>query len=178
MSAWLSGIALPWLWVGTGFFLLLSLLLMAGLQAIAPNPPGTPSLVAFELAGTPARARAIRDSWGAQGEQNLRRSLWLDFAFMPAYAGLFALASLALARTAMVHGASGALIAAGLGVAAGAVPAAGLDAIENLALLGGLKAPQDGLPPRIAQIAAAFKFGLLGLAAGYWLWALAWRRGG
>src|SRR5512141_3174165 len=48
------------------------------------------SIVAYELAWTPAQAALLFASWGEAGARVARESLWIDFAFMPSYAVLFA----------------------------------------------------------------------------------------
>jgi hypothetical protein len=81
---------------------------------------GGHGIVALELARGPQRARAIVDDWGAEGVAAARRSIRLDWAFVPSYVLLGA--SLGLALDAPV--AAGAVVVAG-----------GCDVVENLAML-------------------------------------------
>lgn len=123
-------------------------------------------IVAYELAFTAGKANEILTAWGADVEPYVRYSLLVDFAFMPAYALLFAGITLLIARTQ-----SGGLRRAGLLIALLPVAAALLDALENLMLLSMLGSPgsiQPG-PPLVAGIAASIKFLLLLVAIVYWL---------
>jgi hypothetical protein len=116
------------------------------------------TIVAFELAWTPAQARAMLTAWGAEGLRVARESLLVDFAFMPAYACLFAGLVLLEARRS-----AEALRRVGLALAAAPFGAWLLDAIENVALLGVLARPEA--PPAglllAAGAAASLKFLLL-----------------
>jgi hypothetical protein len=46
---------------------------------------GGPGIIAFELAGTEARAMQIMDSWGERGRRAARTSLKLDFGYAASY---------------------------------------------------------------------------------------------
>jgi hypothetical protein len=52
---------------------------------------GGPGIIAFELAGTEARAMQIMDSWGERGRRAARTSLKLDFGYAASYGVLTAL---------------------------------------------------------------------------------------
>lgn len=135
---------------------------------------GGPGILALEVAGTPGRASVILAEWGPDGIDWARISLLVDFPFLLAY-GLF-LAALATAAGNRIRPvAAGTGPAARLGqtlvvlspwIAWGFIAAAGSDVIENIALL---RVIEYDLTPwaRLAEVAAAVKFGLLGGGVGY-----------
>ena len=131
------------------------------------------TIIDFELAWTPERAGPMLAAWGESGRRTARESLWVDFAFMPAYALLFAGGTLLAARSAAGRG-----HALGFRLAAAPVVAALLDVVENVSLLRVLGAA--GNPPAaaltIAGAAAAVKFALLGVCLLYILCASAYHR--
>jgi hypothetical protein len=130
----------------------------------APN-----GIVSYELAGSPAAAGAVLDSWDGRGRLFAAFGLGLDYLFMPAYALALALAV---------------LLAAGrhpgwfqsLGALAGwsALAAAVFDAFENHALWRVLAGELSSPFPEMAAICATLKFTLLltGLTYGLigWIW--------
>lgn len=132
--------------------------------AVRERPLRPYSMVAFELAWTPAQAGEMLGHWGAAGRQLARTSLLLDFAFMPAYVLLLAGLLLLEARRS-----DGAVRRLGLRLLAAPFVAWGLDAVENLALLGVLAAPGAPLAPLTATAAACatLKFALLALCGVY-----------
>lgn len=115
-------------------------------------------IVQFEFAVTPARADEMIRAWGVSGVAAARESLLLDFAFMPAYALLFASLTLLAARAR-----SGRWPAAGLWLALAPLAAWFFDAVENLALLNLLSgsAGAAALSAALAGAAAVLKFALL-----------------
>jgi hypothetical protein len=140
------------------------------------------TIVSLELAWTPEQAAPMLAAWGAAGQQVAHESLVVDFAFMPAYAFLFAGVTLVVAR-----GAPGRLggmqinwQAIGLWLVAAPFLAWACDIAENLALFQVLAAPQAP-PPAALQVAgwaSSTKFELLILCFAYVLAVLLFRRRG
>ncbi len=163
-----SNLRKPLFWV----FLLATLALFV-LFRILNTPLITPAasggIVTFELAGSPASAQSILDSWDARAKLFAAFGLGLDYLFMPLY-------SLALML--------GTLLAAGrhkgwqyvLGAAAGwgALAAALFDAVENIALWRLLLGEAFSYLPRVAVLCAELKFALLALGLLYALVGWAW----
>ena len=142
-------------------------LIHAYFQWLDPVPGG---IVQFELAGTPATANMILDRWGEDGRARAFRNLLVDFAFILCYTAALSAACAACAQSAYAKDATAPLI--GFALAWGVWVAGACDAVENLALLQLLPTPYttvpDGSPwPRVAQVAAAIKFGLFFAAVGY-----------
>jgi hypothetical protein len=130
---------------------------------------GGPGNIAFELAGTPQRARSIMGRWGEEGRRAARASLLLDYPFLVSYTG-FGLAATAIAAEEL----PAPLAALAPAVAAGQVVAAACDAAENTALLGVLAGREESLAP-VARGFARAKFALLGVGWAYSLLGLAAR---
>jgi hypothetical protein len=125
-------------------------------------------IVSYELAGTPAQAQAIVDSWDTRARLVAAFTLGLDYLFMPVYSTAIALAcAWAAARLARRGGRTARL---GIWMTAGQWAAAVFDAVENVALtvmlLGGVSEPW----PALAAACAAIKFALIlaGLAYAAW----------
>lgn len=141
----------------------------------APN-----GIVSFELAGNPAAARAITDSWkqmsillsavAGQPDPNIVNipylfaafGLGLDYLFMPAYAFTLAFAGLLAARKHegwVKH----------LGTLAGyaAFAAVLFDAVENYALLQVLSGKSESTYPAQAAFCAVIKFSLIAFSLVY-----------
>jgi hypothetical protein len=131
------------------------------------------TIISLELAGTPENAGEMFAVWGAPGQQIARESLWIDFAFMPAYTGLFAGLALTEARLAR-----GRWQTAGLWLALLPFGSWGVDVIENLQLLSVLQNPAApaAAPLTLAQLAAQIKFALLLICLAYILAAWLKRR--
>ncbi|MBN1882848.1 MAG: hypothetical protein JW885_11790 [Deltaproteobacteria bacterium] len=138
---------------------------MRGLDEALMEPEPHYGIVAFELAYTPEKAGEIVRVWGDDLVPLAKKSLIVDYPFMPAYALLF----FALTRLF-------ALIAGGrMGVwtrraALFPLAAAIFDAVENVGLLSVVASP-DAIPawaPVVAGIAATIKFSLLLLAMLTW----------
>jgi hypothetical protein len=130
------------------------------------------TIIAFELAWTPLQAGVLLSTWGVAGRQVARESLLIDFAYMPAYAFLFAGLVLVEARRS-----AGRVQRLGLRLALAPFAAWLLDALENAALLGVLAAPAG--PPAamllVAGLSATLKFLLLLACLLYIVFALAYR---
>jgi hypothetical protein len=114
---------------------------------------GGPGIVPFELAFTSDRAVEILGDWGADGRDDARLSLWLDYAFLVAYAAFWRLAILRV-RDALGWRRWPA-------IAAFPVAAAVFDALENAALLATIEQGGDQPWPALAGAFACVKFALL-----------------
>jgi hypothetical protein len=163
---------------------LLFLLLLSIVIAIVPsitmrkidarlmeNPPNN-GIVAFELAGSADHARGIIDGWGPELSILARKSITVDFVFIPGYALLFF--SITMFVSLLFTGAPRTWIrrAAFLPIVSGLA-----DVVENIFLLLVLKSPHDipDLYPRIAAWCATVKFALLAVVVVLWVIALlAW----
>ncbi len=126
-------------------------------------------IVSYELAGTPAAAQSILDSWDARARLFAAFGLGFDYLFMPSYA--LAL-SLGILLAAGRHAGAFAKLGAWLGW--GALAAALFDAVENCSLWLFMLGDFQALWPRLASICATVKFTLLLLGLAYalvgWLW--------
>jgi hypothetical protein len=120
--------------------------------------------VPFQWAWTPAQAQKMRTTWGAAGDAVARRSLWVDFAFMPVYVVCFAGWAVLAARSL-----TGRLQTLGLQLALAPWLAWALDATENLMLLRVLDTAGSppALPLLVAGTASVLKFALLILCGLY-----------
>lgn len=152
--------------------LTLALLAVMSMVGAPLNTPVAPAgIISFELAGTLDKARMILDSWDTRARLFAAFGLGFDYVFMLAYAALFSLA---------VRLAGVALACAHFPLAGVAGPlshaqwlAAGLDALENVALaVLLLDAPAEPWP-LIAAVCAETKFGLLFLGLVYAFYGLA-----
>jgi hypothetical protein len=126
-------------------------------------------IVAYELAYSPQQADTILRAWGPEVVPQARRSLLVDFAFMPAYALLLAGITLLITRRLP----PGIWRTAGLTLALAPFISAVSDALENLMLLRllGTAGSVPALPPLVAGLAATVKFGLLIVVILFWLTA-------
>lgn len=152
--------------------LFLTLILFAVFRVLdAPlRTPAAPSgIVSYELAGTPAAAQSILDSWDERARLFAAFGLGLDYLFMPAYA--LAL-SLGILLAAGRH--AGWFTRLGAWMGWGALLAALLDAVENFALFKLLLNNIFSPWPAIAYWCATVKFTFLLLGLTYaiigWLW--------
>lgn len=118
---------------------------------------GGPGIIAFEVAGTAARAQDILTAWGAAGRRWARLSLWLDFGYMLTYGTLV---GLLIESVRNRRGDPIALQLLPIGAVAG-------DAIEGVALLRALDGVDLHASARRARGAALTKFALLVVALGY-----------
>jgi hypothetical protein len=141
---------------------------------------GGAGIVAFELAGTAAKAHVILTNWGEKGRRAVRRDLWLDIGLIVGYAvGLSVAFSSAVAGVFDAAGPCWALTArlfAWLPLLAGAA-----DLGEDYCLARTLtlynRDPEHATTlsgwPRAASILARTKFTLLALLVG-WLALVLW----
>ena len=137
-------------------------------------------IIALELARTPNRARSVLGSWSIPGTKAARRAIYVDFAFLVAYATFFALACGSLAG--VIGERTWQWMATAVSWAgAGALAAGVLDALENLFMLRTIDAYLNNsgiaaLDTRGAWFAASLKFLLLllvvvALLGGLWVLA-------
>lgn len=126
-------------------------------------------VVSFELAGTPAAAQSILDSWDARAREFAAFGLGLDYLFMLAYGLSLALATLLAAGR---HG--GWMRPLGAAAGWGASAAALLDAIENAALWQVLQGEVTPAWTGTAALCASIKFALILFAFAFALLAGVW----
>lgn len=143
------------------FFTLLALtLILFAVFRVLDQPLRTSAapngIVSFELAGTPAAAQSMVDSWDATARQFAAFGLGLDYLFMPTYAFALALGTFLAAGK---H--SGWIKSLGAAAGWGAFGAALFDAVENFALWHILLGNYQSAYPQIAAFCAAVKFSLL-----------------
>jgi hypothetical protein len=155
-AAWLKRVTLLALPFTVGFFLFFR---------VHDRPLAPYTIVDFELARTPARAEQLLGAWGAAGQNTAREALYIDFGFMPAYALFFSGLTLLTARAAR-----GRVQTLGLWLALAPFAAWLCDAVENLALLRVLAAPNapSAAALTLANACATLKFALLLACLLYW----------
>ena len=115
-------------------------------------------IITLELAGTPAEAERIVDSWervGALDEAGV--SLGLDFLYMPLYAAVLAALVIAVNRRARWK--------VGRAIAWAPFAAAALDVVETVALVRVVDDPSVDGWPAVARVFALGKFALLVVTA-------------
>lgn len=159
-------------------------LILFGVFTVLDQPLRTDAapygIVSFELAGNPAAARTIADSWkqmslllsavAGQPDPNIVNipylfaafGLGLDYLFMPAYASTLGFAGLLAAQK------QGGWVKR-LGALAGyaAFTAALFDAVENYALLQVLSGISESPYPALAAFCAVIKFSLIAFSLMY-----------
>jgi hypothetical protein len=144
--------------------LTIACLLVMGVLSWAGRPLVTDAaprgIVSFELAGDPATAGRMLASWDASTRVLAAFGLGLDYVFLVLYAAWIALTCSLLAEA--LAPAAPRFAAAGVALAWLQPAAAGLDAIENAALLrilldGGFEGAAE-----LAWLCASVKFGLVG----------------
>jgi hypothetical protein len=114
---------------------------------------GGPGIISFEVEFTSENARETLAHWGEDGRDSAVLSLWLDYAFLVAYAAFFSLAVVAVTETLQWR--------RWAFLATFPLAAAVCDAIENAALLMTIGQDGDQPWPLIAGVFAAVKFLLL-----------------
>jgi hypothetical protein len=127
---------------------------------------GGPGIIGFELAGSEDRAAEIRSDWGDEGTDAARASLWIDFAYIVAYATFLTLATWATRDLARARGWPR-MAAVGRAVIPFAAVAGAFDAVEDVGLLLAVGGHGGYLAPRLAQICALLKFALLAVVIAY-----------
>jgi hypothetical protein len=129
---------------------------------------GGPGIIGFELAGSEDRAAEILADWGSSGIDAAKASLWIDYAFIVAYAAFLALAAVATRELAERRGWSR-MAAVGVAVVPFAAAAGAFDAIEDVGLLLAVDQHGGALALRLAQVCAIAKFTLLAVTIAYLL---------
>ena len=131
----------------------LGLFLVLGAIDARLRDTGGPGILAFEVEFSSDDARETLARWGEEGRSEAKLSLWLDYAFLVAYAAFFSLAVVTLCEA--------------LGwrrwafLAAFPLGAAVCDAIENAALLLTIGRDGDQPWPLLGGAFALVKFALL-----------------
>jgi hypothetical protein len=153
------------------FAVVLALVAVVGRGAGGPRRcDGAASMISFELAGNPTRARAVLDDWRETSglspdafREGVRRAIWVDAAFIPIYVAAMALACLAVAVAA---GDGSPRLARAARAFACAQPVPGLlDYVENYALARMVAGPVEPPWPGVAAAFAWPKFGILAVTA-------------
>ncbi len=129
---------------------------------------GGPGIVGFELAGSQDRAAEILADWGNDGIDAARASLWIDYAYILAYGAFLILAAWATRDLAEARGWRR-MAAFGTPVMIAAAAAAVFDAVEDVGLLLAVDRHGGDFAPRLAQVCASLKFGLLAVTIVYLL---------
>jgi hypothetical protein len=130
---------------------------MLGAPLRTEAAPG--GIVSYEFSGDLPTAQAILASWGEEGRVYAGLQLGLDYLFMPAYALAIGLACVLVSNSFVSLAPF--LRRLGVWLAWGQMAAAGLDAMENYALIRLLLGSENTLWPSIAYWSAAIKFGLV-----------------
>lgn len=142
--------------------LLLALLAASAFMSALGRPLETPAsptgIIAFELAGTAARADEILASWDDAARRAARtQTVWDYLLYIP----LYVLALSAWAAWGARRAGGGRLSRLGVALA-WAMPVAGvLDALENWQLLAQLEQGADGARAALAAGSAALKFAIV-----------------
>ena len=151
------------LWIaGAATLVLWAFLVYQDGQIKESNGPG---IVSFEVAGTEEHAKDILEDWAANGRDDARVSLYVDFAYLVAYAVFLAIgctiASERLARRGMSR-----LARIGPLLGWSMFAAAMFDVIEDVALLRVL-AGHIATWPGVALYSAIPKFAIAGIGLAY-----------
>jgi hypothetical protein len=150
-----------------GLLVVLALALTAVVGALFPRL-GSPGIVALELAWSPGRAKEIVGRWSANAALGrVRRSIYLDFAFIVAYVAALVFFILLAARVAEGSGLVSDETAdtfAWIGSLA-MIGAGTLDAVENIGLLLLIRGRIARGWTLLTSACAAVKFALLSAGA-------------
>jgi hypothetical protein len=145
-----------------------TLLVIYGMQisgAPLKNEVAPGGIVSLEFAGTLENSLAILDSWQGDALAWAKINMGLDFLFLTCYGLTIALASILVSKALKTLWPT--LSKMGKVVAILALFAAGLDIIENVALLAVISGWQSSMFPVIAKYCAIPKFILVGLSLFY-----------
>jgi hypothetical protein len=145
---------------------LVALVVATGLLILALNVFGAPlrtgvapaGIISFEFAGDPETAQRIVDSWSPTARIWAGFNLGLDYLFMIVYSTTIALGIVWITQDRSSARRIGWLA---LVLAWGQWLAAGLDGVENAALMTSLVRPPVAPFPQIAWWSAALKFALV-----------------
>jgi hypothetical protein len=158
-----------WLWIAGAATA--SLFFVLGAIDIRIQDTGGPGILEFEFSASEERVAETVVEWGDQGTDDARLSLWLDYAFMLAYASFLALSVAAVRDASRRRGWDG-LAAVGAVLVFFPPAAAAFDALENAGLLVALDGNGGDLAPLLAAICAGIKFALIVTAIAYLLGTL------
>lgn len=145
-----------------------SILIMAifGITGAPLNTAAAPSgVVSYELAGSVSQAQAIIDSWDQNARLVAAFGLGFDYLFMLAYSTAIGLGCIMSAH--LLHKRGWPLAKLGNWLAWGQWLAAGLDAVENIALTVILLSTVASPWPEVARWCATVKFVLIFLGLVY-----------
>jgi hypothetical protein len=116
-------------------------------------------IISYEFARTPEQAAKVLSSWSPQVKLRAAFSLGLDYLFMPLYAITIGLAC--RMASGVLSSRRWPLAFFGGWLAGGLWLAAGLDAIENIALTALMFGSQERFWPMMAFLCASIKFFLI-----------------
>ena len=150
-----------WVWIFIALALLMSAL-MTTISKPLTTPAAPAGIISYELAGNLANAQAMINSWDTTAKIQAGLSLGLDFLYPLIYAMAICLA--VVVASGRFHGW---LASVGAWLAWGIWIAAGLDYIENVALIQLLLGSTNELWPTLAYWCATIKFVLIILAILY-----------
>ncbi|MDD5388651.1 MAG: hypothetical protein PHD37_04865 [Gallionellaceae bacterium] len=129
---------------------LIGFLLMVGFEQSGADTYS--SQLQLQFAWTAERTRAVLASWGEAGRDRVSNGIYADYLFLIGYGALLAQLLRATRREW------------GRRLAWGALLAAGLDAMENVFLLGFIQETIDVRFTLLVSLIASVKFGLIGAA--------------
>jgi hypothetical protein len=151
--------------------LIILALIGSGVMTWLDSPLRTPAapfgIGSFELAKTLAQSQIVLTSWDPSARIYAGISLGIDYLYLVLYSASIALACVRLARAACVrlaralHRRSARLAAMGIALAWAQLVAAGLDAVENYALIRLLLGSREAAWPLLAWACALPKFTLV-----------------
>ena len=136
---------------------------VTGAHLINETAPG--GIVSFEFAGSLDRSAEIMESWQGDAMGWAKINMGIDFIFLSCYALAIALACLLV--SSRVRNLYPLFASWGRWFALVILVAAGLDVIENLALIALLSGWQHTLLPILAKVAAIPKFIMVALSLLY-----------
>lgn len=132
---------------------LIGFLLMVGFEQIGADIYS--SQLQLQFAWTAEQTRAVLASWGEAGRDRVSNGIYADYLFLIGYGALLAQLLRATRREW------------GRRLAWGALLAAGLDAVENMFLLGFIQEAIDVRFTLLVSLMATLKFGLGGVCLIY-----------
>ena len=162
---WLSPQSRKRIWLAS-LIISAALLSAMNLLDVALKTAAAPSgIISFEFAGNMVNAQRMLASWDADARVHAALSLGIDYLFLVAYALVISMACAHTANTLRRRFKAAAAI--GFVLAWAQFLAAGLDAVENAALIRLLLGSSHSFYPLVAWVCAGIKFGLVGLGLAY-----------
>lgn len=151
--------------------LIILALIGSGVMTWLDSPLRTPAapfgIGSFELAKTLAQSQIVLTSWDPSARIYAGISLGIDYLYLVLYSASIALACVRLARA--LHRRSARLAAMGIALAWAQLVAAGLDVVENYALIRLLLGSREAAWPLLAWACALPKFTLVAAGLLYML---------